>query len=81
MILATDYGIFLSRRSAAVCKKLLAALQNSSDVSDLFRRCEDPCNECATECEKHSHIQHCTDCAKACRACAEACKTMLVATT
>jgi HD superfamily phosphodiesterase len=32
---------------------------------------------CATECEKHSDMEHCKECADACRKCAAECKAML----
>jgi hypothetical protein len=40
------------------------------------KKCEEACIACATECEKHSDMEHCKECADACRKCA-ACKAML----
>jgi hypothetical protein len=76
-----EHSVKLCLTCAAVCEELLAGIQNNSNTSDLYKKCEDFCTECATECEKHSHMQHCIDCAKACRACAEACKTILASAT
>ncbi len=32
------------------------------------------CKACAEECEKHSHMDHCKQCAEICRRCAEECR-------
>jgi hypothetical protein len=42
----------------------------------MCRICADICNACATECEKHKHMEHCAECAKACHECAEQCMAM-----
>jgi hypothetical protein len=40
----------------------------------LLKECAELCGLCAAECEKHGHLQHCADCAAACRVCEKACK-------
>lgn len=64
---------------AAICT-LLASLvaRGSVHANHLLKECEEVCNACATECEKHAmHHDHCKACAEACKACAEACKTTM----
>ena len=39
--------------------------------------CAAACSACATECEKHSKMEHCRVCARACRTCEEACRSLL----
>lgn len=65
---------------AAACKALIAASKTNSDLDALYKKCEDACNICATECEKHSDMKHCKECAAACRKCEAECKSMLAVT-
>ena len=50
--------------------------RGSAHASHLMAECADICNACADECEKHTHMEHCKECAEACRKCAEACLQM-----
>jgi len=47
--------------------------RGSEHANRLLAECADICNACADECEKHSHMEHCRQCAATCRNCAEAC--------
>lgn len=64
---------------AEACNALIAASKTDPNLDALCKKCEEACNACATECEKHAHMEHCKTCAEACRACAKACKEMLAA--
>ncbi len=65
---------------ADACYSLVAASENSSNLDALYKKCENACNSCATECEKHSEVRHFKECADACRKCAAECKSMLEVT-
>ncbi len=60
---------------AAICSLTASFIaRGSAHGIHLLRECAEICNLCAAECEKHKHMQHCADCASACRACEQACK-------
>lgn len=63
-------GRILSRKAAfdpAIARSMVEA-------------CSQACNECGTECERHSgHMEHCRICAEACRRCEEACNAVAAA--
>jgi len=60
---------------AAICSVTASFIARGSvHGKHLLKECAELCNACATECEKHAKMQHCTDCAKACRACEKACR-------
>jgi len=60
---------------AAICSLTASFIARASvHGKHLLRECAELCDLCATECEKHTHMQHCKDCAEACRACEKACK-------
>jgi len=60
------------------CNNLIAASKSGSAYLDeLCKKCEDACIACATECSKHTDMQHCKVCADACNKCAAECKAML----
>jgi hypothetical protein len=67
----------LSLACVDACNNLIAASKTSTDLDALYNTCEDACNACATECEKHTDMEHCTVCAEACRKCANECRNML----
>ena len=49
-------------------------LERNSDNTDIFLKlCQEMCERCADECEKHSQMEHCKRCAEACRKCAAMC--------
>ena len=59
---------------ADVCLLTIKMIARSSAHAEhLLKECNEICNACAQECEKHSHMEHCRSCAETCRACAEAC--------
>ena len=65
---------------AEICELASGFIARGSEFSDaILSLCARICNECATECEKHSHMEHCQRCAEACRLCAEACETEVAA--
>jgi hypothetical protein len=60
---------------AAICSLTASFIaRDSVHGKHLLKECAELCDLCATECEKHSKMQHCKDCAEACRACEKACK-------
>ena len=44
---------------------------DSQFVNPLCTLCAEVCIDCAVECEKYMHLQHCERCAIVCRKCAE----------
>lgn len=70
--------IRIDRVCAEMCSTVHQTVSgNYQNIKDMLLVYIRICEECATECEKHSHMQHCADCAKACRACAEACRAYM----
>lgn len=68
--------IRLDKVCKVTCLALTQALSvdiSKKNIEGLVQYCQQICNLCAEECEKHE-AQHCKDCAEACRKCAEACK-------
>ena len=67
--------IRLDTDCAAICN-LTASLiaRNSVHGKHLLKECAEICGLCAAECEKHKKMQHCADCAAACRTCEQACR-------
>lgn len=47
--------------------------RGSAHASHILKECAEICTQCAQECEKHTHMEHCRHCAEICRRCAEAC--------
>lgn len=67
--------IRLDMDCAQICATTAAFVaRGSNHASHLLKECAEICSQCAGECEKHSHMEHCKRCAEACRSCAEACK-------
>jgi hypothetical protein len=61
---------------AAICATAARLMSRGSEfISEFCALCARACDECAEECERHSHV-HCKECAKACRLCAEECRKM-----
>lgn len=59
---------------ADICRLTGQLFERNSENADAFLKlCGEMCEKCATECEKHSHLEHCKKCAEACRKCAEMC--------
>lgn len=63
---------------AEMCSQLASYLsRNSIHSAKILKACIDLCEACAKECEKHTHMDHCQECAEMCRKCANACKAIL----
>lgn len=70
--------IELNRYCADMCRTTSAFIARSDEhtlefVKKFCKLCEEICLICATECEKHLHMDHCKKCADACRKCAIEC--------
>ena len=62
---------------ADICRLTVSLLSRDSEHGlHLLRECAEVCIACSTECEKHSHMEHCKKCAAVCRHCAEECSEM-----
>jgi len=60
---------------AAICSLTASFIARGSvHGKHLLKECAELCGLCAAECEKHKKMQHCADCAVACRACEKACR-------
>lgn len=73
--------IELDRYCADMCRMAAAFMARADDHTiDFVRKfcnlCAEICTACATECEKHTHMEHCQKCADACRKCAAECSIM-----
>ena len=65
---------------AEICNLAISFVSRGSEHAEhVLHECAEICNECAKECEKHSHMEHCKRCAEICRACAEACHSGVAA--
>jgi hypothetical protein len=67
----------LCAATTEACNNLITASKTTSILDSLYKKCEEACNACAVECEKHKNLDHCKKCAEACRKCATECKNML----
>lgn len=66
--------IQLDRECAAICSFAVQSMaSNSPFAKKICALCAEVCTACAIECEKHAHMAHCRDCAKAARRCAAEC--------
>lgn len=75
--------IEIERYCADLCRMSAAFMARSSEATEHYAKelcalCAHVCEDCAKECEKHSHMEHCKACAEACRECAKACHAMSV---
>ena len=62
---------------AEICSLTASLLARGSEHGEhLKKECAEVCAACATECEKHAHMEHCKKCAEVCWACAQACQTV-----
>ncbi|MEP7278416.1 MAG: four-helix bundle copper-binding protein [Bacteroidota bacterium] len=67
--------IRLDMDCAAICSLTAQFIARKSiHGKHLLKECAELCGLCAAECEKHEHMQHCKDCAHACRVAEKACK-------
>jgi hypothetical protein len=62
---------------AMVCDRCVQTMRAGSNAD--CRQCAEVCERCASECEKHSHMEHCRYCADVCRTCMQACLASAVA--
>jgi hypothetical protein len=51
-------------------QRLIDASKTDSNLDALCKKCEEVCIV-LTECEKHSDMEHCKECADACRKCVQ----------
>ena len=59
---------------ADICALTSGLIARGSKYSAyLLKACAEICTACATECDKHAHMEHCKLCAEACRKCAKEC--------
>lgn len=69
--------IQLDMECAAICYATAQLMSLGSEkAKDVCRLCTDLCEACGAECGKHTHMQHCQECAEACKRCAEECRKM-----
>jgi Domain of Unknown Function (DUF326) len=69
--------IQLDMECAAICYAAAQLMSmGSSKAMELCRICADICEACGAECAKHTHSQHCQECAAACKECAAECRKM-----
>jgi hypothetical protein len=69
--------IRLDADCAQMCRMTASFMSRGSQFSrQLAGLCENVCNACADECEKHKQMEHCKKCAEACRYCAGECNRM-----
>ena len=60
---------------AAICSLTAGFIARGSvHGQHLLKECAEICGLCAAECEKHTGMQHCRDCAVACRNCEKVCR-------
>jgi hypothetical protein len=65
---------------AEICKTVASfASRSSIHAQHLMKECIEICKACASECEKHSHFEHCKKCAEVCRICIDECTSMQMA--
>jgi hypothetical protein len=63
-----------------ICKTVASfASRSSVHAQHLMKECIEICKACASECEKHSHFEHCKKCAEVCRICIDECTSMQMA--
>jgi len=66
--------IELDRDCADICRTAAALLRRDSKIAHQYLLlCEEICRMCAEECQKHTSMRHCMECAEECLRCAEAC--------
>ena len=66
--------MMLDQDCSEICRITAQALERDSENADLFLNlCGEICEKCATECGKHSQMEHCKKCTEACQKCAEMC--------
>ena len=67
--------IQLDRDCADICVLTSQYFSRQSEfASALAGQCVIICDACAQECEKHSDMAHCKECAEICRKCASECR-------
>jgi len=65
---------------AEICALAASYVSRGSEhAQHILNECAEICEACATECEKHSHMEHCKRCAEECRSCAEICHSGVAA--
>jgi hypothetical protein len=70
-----DACALLNLDCADICAATLNALaRRSRHYGDFCALCAHLCKACASECARHPHHAHCTQCRQACERCARACE-------
>src|ERR1044072_7232347 len=66
--------IRLDMDCAQICELTAAFLsRESGHTRHLFKECAEIWQQRAEECANHAHLDHCKECAEACRKCANLC--------
>jgi len=69
--------IQLDMECAAVCYAAAQLISlGSNKAQKICGLCADIGEACGAECAKHTHMEHCRECAEACKRCAEECRKM-----
>ncbi|HEX2960500.1 MAG TPA: four-helix bundle copper-binding protein [Ignavibacteriales bacterium] len=67
--------IKLDMDCADICYEGARLIQRNSEIAQQFMSlCEKICTMCGDECQKHTHMKHCQQCAESCRKCVEECR-------
>ena len=62
---------------ATICNAAAQVMSMGGELSEqLCQLCDNICSSCARECEDHPEMQHCRDCAAACRHYTDVCAHM-----
>jgi hypothetical protein len=71
-------SIKLNIDCAEICRITATfASRGSMHAQHIMKECIEICLASAAECDKHSHVDHCKECADACRKCADMCKGII----
>ncbi len=70
--------IKLNMECADFCTQTASLITHGSDYDKkILQKCIQICNNCATECRRYDHMDHCKKCAALCEQCIMACLTTL----
>jgi hypothetical protein len=69
--------ILMDLECSTICRATVKIMTINGKFADqMCAICAQACDACATECEKHIHMEHCKTCAEQCRKCAGECRKM-----
>jgi len=64
--------MMLTRDCEDICSITANVMARNSSSTELFLKlCAEICEQCAAECEKHSHLKNSIACAEQCNACVD----------